>query len=186
MHHQANCKPSDSAHRDVAPVAQQLAAALELRQKYVYQREVPEWEDERLAAFNAAARSRPFAPVWAEPPTKVSDPQGAVVEIGAAQIDLSEVDAARTMQTSEYTFSIGADGVAVVSDGSGPMDAWKPPTLEQFTRDLEWLYMDVCSGKVSASRLRKCQSEPHCDWLLRLVICDRALDPVAVEPNICV
>lgn len=111
-------KPTDSAHRDVRQVATNLCEMLELRRGYVYQRQTPEWEDGRLQAFDERARRHPF--------------------------DLSTPDPAAGEQ---YTFSIGRDGVAAVSRNGEAMAEWAPPSLGEFTADLERLYTTVCCGK---------------------------------------
>ena len=111
-------KPTDTAHRDVRKVATNLCEMLELRRGYVYQRQTPEWEDERLQAFDAAARRHPF---------DLSTPAPTAGE--------------------QYTFSIGRDGVAAVSRNGEAMAEWAPPSLGEFTADLERLYTTVCCGK---------------------------------------
>eukprot|EP01047_Picozoa_sp_COSAG01_P015398 COSAG01_NODE_771_length_13718_cov_54.441442_3_plen_207_part_00 len=116
-------KPHDTAHRDAREVACHLARALELRQKWRFQRETPEWEDERLAALNEAARVRPF-----------EDAAGFMPAPGAADISCS----------------FGADGIASLTCNKGGVLTalpWAPPSLAEFTEDLRWLHDTVCVGK---------------------------------------
>ena len=122
----AEHKPSDAAHRDVNPVAENLLRALEMREQYLWKRTTHQNEDPKLAQFDEDARRDPF--------TFRAAPCGDDVQ---------------------YNFSIGATGVAEVKLNGRAVKEWAPPTLAAFSADLTWLYKVVCCGKAECTFAHK-------------------------------